>query len=216
MAGEADETELTRLVMVRHGEAIAAVEGRVGGHDGCTGLSDLGRQQAELLRDRFASTGFQPDVVVTSVLARAVETTEILATGVGHDPVEVPQRCELCEMHPGEGDGLAWEVFRERYGSTDLLANPERPLSPGGETIREFSGRVQGALRRLEDDHTGQTALVVCHGGVIMAAAVAFLGLQPRWFFHDLANTSITEWVRQGDGQWLLGRFNDAAHLESL
>lgn len=215
MVQEAEETELTRLVMVRHGEAIAAVEGRVGGHAGCTGLSDLGRQQAELLRDRFASTGFQPDVVLTSVLARAVETAEILATGVGHDPAEVPQRCELCEMHPGEADGLAWEVFRERYGATDMLAYPDRPLSPGGESVREFSDRVQAALRRLEDEHKGQTALVVCHGGVIMSTAVTFLGLEPRWFFHDLANTSITEWVRR-DGEWLLARFNDAAHLEAL
>lgn len=216
MVDEGDEKQLTRLVMVRHGEATAAVEKRVGGHTGCTGLSDLGRRQAKLLRDRFASTGFRPDAVVTSVLARAVETAEILAPGVGHDPTEIPQRCELCEMHPGEADGLTWDTFRERYGETDLMANPERPLSPGGESVWAFSDRVQRALRRLEDDHTEQTALVVCHGGVIMSAAVTFLGLEPRWFFHDLANTSITEWVRQGDGEWLLARFNDAAHLEAL
>lgn len=212
----ADGGKTTRLVMVRHGEAIAAVEGRVGGHEGCTGLSDLGRRQAELLRERFVSTRFQPDVVVTSILARAVETAEIVADGVGHDPAGIPRRCELCEMHPGEGDGLPWEVFRERYGPGDPMVQTERPLSPGGETIGEFSDRVTSALHRLEQEHRGQTVLVVCHGGVIMAAAAAFLGLAPRWFFDDLANTSITEWVRHGEDDWLLGRFNDAAHLEEL
>lgn len=211
----ADGGETTRLVMVRHGEAIAAVERRVGGHEGCTGLSDLGRQQAELLRERFAATGFRPDAVVTSVLARAVETAEIVAPGVGHDPAAIPRRCELCEVHPGEGDGLTWEVFRGRYGPADPVEQTDRPLSPGGETIGEFSERVRGALRRLEGEHRGETVLVVCHGGVIMAAAVEFLGLTPGWFFDVMANTAITEWVRHGDDKWLLGRFNDAAHLET-
>ena len=30
------------------------------------------------------------------------------------DP-EISQDCDLCEHHPGEGDGLTWEVFDERY-----------------------------------------------------------------------------------------------------
>jgi hypothetical protein len=30
----------------------------------------------------------------------------------------------------------------------------------------------------------------------------------------EIANTSLTEWVRDDSGRWLLARFNDAAHLE--
>ena len=42
-----------------------------------------------------------------------------------------------------------------------------------------------------------------------------------RTVFGDVACTylvaprGVTEWVRNRDGIWLLGRFNDAAHLES-
>ena len=41
-----DEAHGTRLVLVRHGEAECNVAGIVGGPQGCTGLTDLGRVQA--------------------------------------------------------------------------------------------------------------------------------------------------------------------------
>jgi hypothetical protein len=50
---------------------------------------------------------------------------------------------------------------------------------------------------------------------VILAVTLRLLGLGPRSFAHDLANTSLTEWVRPSSGPWLLHRFNDAAHLDA-
>ena len=47
----------TRLVLIRHGESRATVDEIVGGHDGCQGLTDRGRRQAEALRDRLGATG---------------------------------------------------------------------------------------------------------------------------------------------------------------
>jgi probable phosphoglycerate mutase len=206
----------TRVVIVRHGHARAADAGVVGGHRGCTGLSELGRRQAEALRDRFVAGGFRPDALVTSVLPRAIETAEILATGLGVDPAAIPRMCGLCELHPGEGDGLTWHAFVERYGAVDPLRDPDRPLSPGGESARSFRRRVEASISDLADRHAGRTVLVVAHGGVILAATLALLGLGPRRFARDLANTSVTEWVRGADGLWLLRRFNDAAHLEAM
>jgi probable phosphoglycerate mutase len=209
-----DATKTTRLVLVRHGEANAAVERIVGGHRGCTGLSDLGRSQAERLRDRLAGIGFEADAIVASVLPRAVETGEIVSAGIGYDAARIEQRCGLCEIHPGEADGLPWDVVQQRYqGEPSAGGEVERPLSPGGETFTEFSHRVLDALDRLVDDFRGQTVLVACHGGVITAATLGFLGLGFRWFSETIVNTSLTEWVHQDD-VWRLSRFNDAAHLE--
>jgi probable phosphoglycerate mutase len=207
----------TRLVIVRHGHARAVDAGVVAGHHGCTGLSDLGRRQAEALRDRLAAAGFRADAVVTSVLPRAIETAEIVGPAVGVEPTdEAPRLCELCERHPGEGDGLTWDSFVERYGTIDPLEQPDRPMSPGGESAREFRSRVEQAVDRLAERYAGRTVLVVSHAGVIQATTLALLGLGPRWFARDLHNTSLTEWVRGADGRWLLHRFNDAAHLEAL
>jgi len=206
---------VTRLVFVRHGHAEAQERSVVGGHKGCTGLTDRGRWQAERLRDRFAAAGFRPDAVVTSVLPRAIETTRIIADGIDVDPSTVPHDCELCERHPGEGDGLTWSAFVDRYGAIDPLTQPDVAPSPGGETTHQFHDRVSDAVDRLSREHEGHTVLVVCHGGVIMAATLQLLGIPLGRFTPDIPHTSITEWARDPNG-WLLARLNDTAHLEGL
>lgn len=206
----------TRLVLVRHGHARAVDTGVVAGNAGDVGLSAIGRRQAQAVGARLTHAGFRPDLVVTSVLPRAVETADIVAGHLGVDPATIPHDCDLCERHPGIADGLTWDALRATYGPLDPVRDPDRPMSPGGESGRAFRQRVRVGLAELTDTHEGRTILAVTHGGVILAATLWLLGLGPRSFAHDLANTSITEWVRPAGGAWLLHRFNDAAHLEHL
>src|SRR5262245_19609065 len=99
-----------RHVLVRHGDAHAGLHGVVPGPLGCAGLTDLGRRQAEALRDHLFETGhLRADVLVSSVLPRAVETARIIAPGLGFD--EFTQDCGLCEVHTGEADGVAWSEY---------------------------------------------------------------------------------------------------------
>lgn len=207
---------VTRLVLVRHGHARAVETGVVAGHEGDAGLSATGRRQAEAVGARLARVGFRPDVVVTSVLPRATETADVIARHLAIDPATIPRDCDLCERHPGIADGLTWDAFRATYGPLDPVRDPDRPMSPGGESGRAFRQRVRSAIEELTDAHAGRTTLAVVHGGVVLAATLWLLGLAPRSFAHDLANASITEWVRPAGGGWLLHRFNDAAHLEGL
>ncbi len=212
----------TRLVLIRHGESRSTVDQVVGGHQGCTGLSDRGRQQAEALRARLESTGelAETTALLTSILPRAIETAEIIAPALGG--LMAKQDCDLCEIHPGEADGLPWEEFRTRYVPPDTPRNPYRAWSPGGESWAAFSARVGMALGDVIARHAGETVVVVCHGGVIEGSFGAF-GNQPlrRPFDLSIENTSITEWVLgepsgyglTSDARWKLVRFNDAAHL---
>jgi probable phosphoglycerate mutase len=209
---------VTRLVLIRHGESNATVDRVVGDHAGCTGLSPLGRRQAEALRDRLAGTGeVRADVLLTSVMPRAVETAEILAPALGGVPVE--QRCELCELHPGESDGLAWDEYRRLYGGVDVAADPGAPVAPGGESLAGFQARGRQALRRVIDEHAGRTVAVVCHGGVVACSFLAFFDLpvdRPMPAFVQVENTSLTEWAQDDRGRWWLARHNDVAHLDGL
>lgn len=204
----------TRLVFVRHGRAEAQDRSVVGGHEGCTGLTERGRRQVRRLGDRFQAAGFRPDAVVTSVLPRAIETASIVAEGLGVDAATIPRDCDLCERHPGEGDGLTWSAFVERYGAIDPIAQPDAEPSPGGESTNGFHARVRASVDRLSEEHEGQTVLVVCHGGVILAATLQLLGIPLGRFTPDIPHTSITEWWRDDKG-WLLARLNDTAHLEA-
>jgi probable phosphoglycerate mutase len=204
---------------VRHGQSQATVDQVVGGEVGCTGLSDLGRRQAQALAARLAASGLLADtsVLYASVLPRAVETAEIIRPSVGSGDLEVNEDCDLCEVHPGEADGLLWSEFSERYGSPPWESDPSVPLSPGGESLLDFRGRVAGALGRLADAHPGETVVVACHGGVIVESMIALGGLPAAGERARLEpdNTGLTIFLRRSDG-WVLDRYNDVAHLDGL
>jgi probable phosphoglycerate mutase len=209
---------VTRLVLIRHGESRVAVDRIVGGMRGDRGLTPLGVTQSSLLRDRLlASQEFGPvDVLISSVLPRAVETAEIIAPAFGFSPSHVVKDSDLHELSPGEADGLTWDEFEKVFGDPGMRQNPYARIAPGGESIAEFQLRVGRAFAQVAADHDGQTVVIACHGGVIDTSMVLFLGL-PRFGtlaeFHT-ANTSITEWWRDGtDGPWRLVRYNDSAHL---
>jgi len=215
----------TRIVLVRHGESRAQELGLVGGHDGCTGLSDLGRQQVGGLRDRLAASGelATASVLYSSIMPRAVETAEIISPVLGG--LDVRPECDFCEGHPGEADGLTWDELAVRFPSPADWDPDHRP-APGWETWREMGRRVQRALDSLVERHPGETVVVACHGGVVVQSMLHWLGLDLDFAATARAwmspiNTSITEW-RFGPNPYQkntlpveLVRFNDHAHLAS-
>jgi broad specificity phosphatase PhoE len=207
----------TRLVLIRHGESVAQVEGFVSGHDTCRGLSDAGRAQAAALRDRLLTTRELDGVsaVYTSILGRAVETTEILAPALGG--VSAHQECEWCEIHAGEAEGQTWAALREQYPLLESR-DPFVRRFPGSETWAEFAVRAGARLRRIAEDHPGERVVVVCHGGIIGASFIALANVSFRDvgpLIYESTNTSLTEWRHNGK-EWHLVRFNDAAHLAAL
>jgi probable phosphoglycerate mutase len=203
-----------RLVLVRHGEAVCNVSGIVGGVVGCTGLSAVGVSEAEALRHRLLRTGEMADVtaVYASVLPRALETAAIVAPALGGQ-VAVAD-CDLCELHPGQADGLTWGQFVERYAAPDWDRDPDAVLAPGAESWRGFVARVDGALTAVAERHPDERVVIFCHGGVIEASLESFLGVTVARGRLKLrtAHTSLTEWELAPDG-WRLLRYNDAAHL---
>jgi probable phosphoglycerate mutase len=205
----------TTLVFVRHGESNVTVRQVVGGELTCDGLSPLGIRQAEALGDRLRHTAeLHVDALVTSTLPRAEETAAVIAGALGLAGME--REAELVEHRPGDADGIPFAEFASRFDLFDLRAEPDRPIAPGGESLRAFYVRVEHALRRLERAHRGSTVMVVCHGGVIDVAMRALLGVGlaapfDLWTF----NASLTE-LRGGPDRWTLLRYNDAAHLHGL
>jgi probable phosphoglycerate mutase len=206
---------LTRVVMIRHGEAVVNVEEIIGGHTGCRGLTKEGMRQAELLADRLKKTGELNDEILlyASILPRAIETAEFVSAAFGG--IDILKTCELCERHPGVADGLSWEEYRKDYKGNFLAGkNMERPLSPGGETYSEFCHRVKSFLFQVGEHARGKCIVLVSHGGVIEASLVKMLEINPpenSVMFHP-KHTSITEFVVTGE-HWELQRYNDIAHL---
>ena len=213
----------TRLVLIRHGHSMAQEKQFLGGHNSCSGLSDLGRRQVEALRDRLLRTEELEGATAAycSILPRAIETAEILQPALGG--VVAEQTCDLCEGHVGEADGLTWDEWRERHSGEVFGRGPYVPFAPGGESWAELIVRAGRVLNQIAQKHDGETVAVVCHGGVIDASLRTFghLAFELQWRT-DIHNSSMTEWaLREYEGrtpaqQWTLVRLNDAAHLHDL
>lgn len=213
----------TVLVLIRHGESNVTVRRVIGGHRSCDGLSDLGRQQAERLRDRLAVTGElnpgqnqDPPVLISSNFQRAIETAELIAPSLGDPSIGIDSG--FGEHDPGPDiDGMSFVQYVERFGQPDWSGDPHVDIFPGGETTARFHLRVGETLSRTLAANAGRTVVVSCHGGVIDAAFRHLLRTAPTGAFELQArNTSITEFRLSPSGVWRLARYNDAAHLHDL
>lgn len=212
---------MTHLYLIRHGEAVANVEPIVGGMNGDTGLTSLGVQQAEALRDRLAeSREIAADILIASTLPRTRQTAEIIAPALG---LPIVWEDDVQEMRVGEADGMRLDAFAARYGVPDYERDPYRPLAPGGESWAQFLLRVGTTLHRIADEQSDKTVVIVCHGGVIDGSMICFFGMNtqavPAADLHT-HNTSITHWERRArpgkPPRWRLITYNDVAHLRDI
>lgn len=210
---------MTELYLIRHGEAIGAVQKIIGD----TPLSPLGVTQAERLRDRLASTGeIAADILIASTLKRASQTAEIIAPAL---ELPIHYADEVHELRDGAAEGMSEEAYREAYGSANFAETPFRQVAPGGENWGQFVLRVCTALDHILREYEGKTIVLVCHGGVIGVTFLYFLGFDtlhyPQAGF-DTLNTSITHWKRFpyhrsiNGYRWRLLKYNDDMHLRDL
>ena len=206
----------TTLVLVRHGESNVTVNRVIGGYRSCSGLSELGRRQADRLRERLATTlELTADVLISSNFPRAIETAEAIAPAFGAPAIEIDPG--FGEHDPGpEIDGMTFEQYVERFGTPDWT-DPHVEVFPGGETVAAFHGRVGTALASTLESYRGKSIVVACHGGVVDATFRHLLRTASTGSFelHTL-NTSLTEFTTAPSGEWRLKRYNDAAHLHGL
>jgi probable phosphoglycerate mutase len=185
-------------------------------------LTDLGRRQVAALADRLYESAELRDATTlyASVLPRAVETAERLRPVVGPGPAAlgpVRQRCDLCELHPGEADGMEWNDVVATFGLPDWDRDPNQAIAPGGESWSEFVQRASDAVRGIVRMHPGELVVAAVHAGVIEATMISFLGVAPdvyRRGWLRIVHASMTEWEWvPAEDRWVLLRFNDAAGI---
>jgi probable phosphoglycerate mutase len=181
---------------------------------GCGGLTELGKAQARSLRDRLVRSREFDDAVAlyTSVLPRAIQTARIISPGLPPHLAAVAD-CELCELHPGEADGLTWNEMVEKFGGPDWDNEPREPFAPGGESWLGFYERCEGAFASIVERHRGDRVVLVVHGGVIEQAMKIVERREPTARLKLLTeNCSMTEIEFDGERRRLL-RYNDRAPL---
>jgi 2,3-bisphosphoglycerate-dependent phosphoglycerate mutase len=201
---------MSEILLLRHGETLWNVEGRIQGHRDSP-LSAEGIAQAEALARRLAAE--RPDVLYTSDLGRARQTMEPIARVTGLAPRIDPGLRERCY---GAFEGRTWpEIerdFPEQYASH--LTGSATVRADGGESMMEFRDRAVGALERIAEASGDGKVVIVAHGGV--------LGLLYRHIMnipleaarkYAMPNASINRFTFKS-GIWCLIAWGDLSHLD--
>src|SRR4051794_37050557 len=204
---------MTRVHLVRHGRTASNRERRTMGWLE-EGIEPGWVRAAAAVADVLAREPV--DWLVSSPLARAVQTAAPLAALLGRQP-SLDER--FGELRGGPWEGYTEDEIAERWPEhwQRWRAEPHAVEVEGRETLAELHVRVAGALDELFAGLVkGRVAVGFTHDAVVRAAVAWALGSGPEIYRHvEVANCSITT-VGLVAGVRRLVRTNANAHLEGL
>lgn len=162
--------KLTTLILVRHGRTDYTQSHRLSGKGGQDPqLSELGIEDATKVAKAIAEVGalgqfkniMKPTLVISSPLARAKETADLIARSIG---VDVQIADGLQEISFGDWDGHTNQEVAQKW-STEFEAwrGSVEIAPPNGESLRDFDFRVMQAKEAILSNHEGQTLVLVSH-----------------------------------------------------
>ncbi len=208
---------MAELILVRHAQASFG-SADAGGYDR---LSDLGRQQSELVGRCLHEAGWQPDRLVCGTLSRQRDTLDLM--GFDGD-VEVHAGLNEYDFHDllqvrFEGDVPA-EVMGDRKTHFRTLRDTVRDWQQGGlegaaESWAAYTARV-AAARTHATRPGAQKVLAVSSGGTIARTVADAISAPDEMMITlnlQMKNTSITRFVFTDRGAFYLNEFNATPHL---
>jgi probable phosphoglycerate mutase len=168
------------VLVLRHGESTANVEGVIVSAPGPralveVGLTARGREQARAAAELAREQGLGPDtIVVTCEFARGGERAVVCAAGLGAAAPRVDPR--LRERGFGEHEEEPATAY-EQVWSRDR----ERAAHPDGvEPVRAVAARVLEALEAADGLAAEAPVVLVAHGDVLQIALALTAGRDPH------------------------------------
>lgn len=173
-----------RIVLLRHGETLANLNMMNNTFDPSkkhlnTPLSPLGHQQAQNIADYLLHIGFNPDTIIVSRLARAMDTAKPF---ISKNRIPVLYDETIVEYNHCRNEEIS-----DIYGTWEYKK----------ETKEEFIERVSKTLSNLQSDgsiESPKQTLLFTHSQFIsclLSNSIFGIKTESNVFFH-LANGSIT------------------------
>jgi uncharacterized phosphatase len=190
----------TTICLVRHGETDWNASGRLQGRENVS-MNSAGREQVRLAGAYLKQTPW--DVLVSSPLARARESAEIVAAAIGTTTIRFEDA--LMEIDVGESSGLLRSEVASRWPDGNV---------PGRESLEALAFRATRAIQSLADEYANRRVLAITHGAFIRA------------FFDDISNgeyggdgallaNACVGIVHYRQGQWDVESYNSVAYLKN-
>lgn len=147
---------MTHFYIVRHGETMFNVKGRIQGW--CDSpLTKLGVSQAKELGKKLKNDSF--DVCFCSTSERAMDTAQYILENRDAKIISSKQLKEQCF-----GD---FEAEKSSNIFKDGIKYPEGYRFCGGENHSDVIERVMNELKKIASEYPNANVLVVCHGSAI-------------------------------------------------
>lgn len=149
----------TIIWLVRHGETDRTSAGRFNGRDDVP-LNEAGRWQCTRLAMLLANVPLE--FVVTSPLARAIETAQIATMDRS---LALMQDASLIEIDYGAWEGLTHREVQQWWPSQfkEWETDPAQHAPPNGESGIAVAERARLALADWVMQHNGHSILLVAH-----------------------------------------------------
>ena len=151
--------------LVRHGRDDDTVRG---GWSGAPLTAEGIEQTERLAADILAANDLDVGIIYSSDLARATQTSGILAAALS---VPIREIAGFREVNNGVLAGMDNHIADERYPGLYWSTLDWDEEYPGGESPRQFFDRVSDAWRDLRTaiQDMDRNVILVTHGGVINA-----------------------------------------------
>lgn len=209
---------------IRHGESQSNITpGIAAGENFDAPMTDRGHKQAEAAGARLASEGVDFDMIYSSSLLRAVQTTQGVLRGMGTPDVEFEKVDAIIEKQtPAWRGKMAKDVMPLEVRL--LMAEKGKFFKAAdGETMRWVERR---ASNWLEDEIIYKkdwyekpgthTIAIISHGDTMRALIHYITGIDNRLAARtDIFNCSISRF-RFGRHGWSIGSINDSSHTNHL
>ena len=204
------ESQKTEIVLIRHGETLWNIEGRIQGHLDSP-LTEIGLSQAQALGQYLKSQQFA--ALYSSDLGRAYETARCISKPNGL-PIMIER--QLRERNFGILQGVLKDTLASKFPEAYRYYRAHEPeyVVPKGESFKQFNTRCVKCFENLARKHVGERILVVAHGGVLVSLFKHTLNIPlnaPRRFLS--LNSSINVFSYQNE-TWMLEVWGDLSHLQ--
>lgn len=160
------------LILVRHGESEWNLQNRFTGWVDID-LTKKGEDEAHKAGKKLKEQGYRIDAVFTSVLKRAIRTTEIILEELGLSNMLYAKSQALNERHYGNLQGLNKQEIGEKYGMEQLKIwrRSYDVAPPGGESLKDTQNRVMPYYHQHIEPLLKQNknVLVSAHGNSLRA-----------------------------------------------
>lgn len=202
----------THFWLIRHGETDWNVEQRLQGWRDIA-LNERGKQQAQSIRVFLDTKNITFDAVLSSDLQRAVQTAEIIFSGLQTPLIKDSQ---LRERNYGIYEGEPWKKMLQLVDHPAPEINLRDPdlLIPNGETLTVFHERIVQGFNRIATERPNQHLAVIAHGGVIDMVWRQLQGLDLTTLSPmQILNASLNHFSIDSQHQWQEIAWGQIDHL---